>query len=601
MAPNGKKVEEFCNINFDYLVLGAGTAGLVLAARLSEDPSITVGVLEAGELKLDDPPIETISLSSSLMGDLKDDWGFQTEPQRHAYSNVFDWPRGKLVGGSNAFSHEVFVKGSKSEYDDWETLGNPGWNWENLLPYFRKVETLRLNEGDDTGSRNAHGLKNHRATGLNSTNPVNGMSKCAAVWHDAWVELGVPAANANSEYPMGVNLTKPAMYSVAGTRGGAVECYYRPNMHRDNLHLLPNALISSVIFSIEEGRKLIATGVEFKISGKVFRCKANLEVLICCGTVMSPGILERSGIGPKGILDENGIKTLVNNFRVGENLQDHSYTYTVVEMTNEEYSLHQLLPMLKVDDLAKEESNLPQSESSTRVHLSSFVTFEQASVGRVPMPTEIELDIFRRTPLLRKQYELMLKRLRDPNTACFQYMAVPFYDPDLLQDPTLEGVNNLLGITSSVSVPFSRGSVHIESAAPEEQPSIDPKYLEHPLDLWLLRAATRMSLDLTSSSALSSVVRQIILPGGPMTTVRDYDKHARDTCGTFHHAVGTCAMLPREDGGVVDPSLIVYGTENLRVVDASIIPLHISRDPQWTVYAIAERAADIIKSQRHKA
>ncbi|EEP77395.1 predicted protein [Uncinocarpus reesii 1704] len=602
MASDAKMIEEFCSKRFDYLILGGGTAGLVLAARLSEDPSITVGVLEAGELEPDNAPTGELLLNfSTSPEDPARDWGFQTEPQRYADHNVYDWPSGKVAGGSSVTNHEILSRGFKAEYDDWEILGNPGWGWEGLLPYFSKVEALQSVMCGDNDSQNAHEPnENVAAEPVEGTTVRNG-TRYKTVWHHAWAELGISECNAGLKHRQGIQVKESPANLPASAQFNSMAVYYRPSMHRENLHFLPTILISSVKFTKKEGSKLIATTVEFMHFNKTYKCEAGMEIIICCGTVMSPGILERSGIGSKYILDGFGIETLVNISRVGENLQDHSYSYNLVEMPGEESLLNERLEQLEVEGTAVENRNPSQNGIlSSMSNLMSYVAYGQASMGRVSAPSEIDLDAIRRTPLLRKQYDLTIRRIRNPKAPCFQYLIVPNYPSNLLLEPSSEDTENCVGILTSVSTPFSRGSVHIESDNPQTYPSINPKYLEHPLDLRLLRAATRMSLDFLATGAVTSAVKDVIIPCDPMLTERDFDEHSRETCESFVHPIGTCAMMPREDGGVVDPDLIVYGTENLRVVDASIIPLHISGNIGWTVYAIAEKAADMIKSQQHK-
>ncbi|EAS29201.3 uncharacterized protein CIMG_07947 [Coccidioides immitis RS] len=589
MAADKKTIEEFCRRKYDYLIVGGGTAGLVLASRLSEDPFVTVGVLEAGELQLDGPTLRKSSVGFyPMVEDLNYDWGFQTEPQRHAHGIVYDLPSGKILGGSSVTNHNLFTRGCKTEYDDWETLGNPGWNLEGLLPYFSKAEAQQPSKNGNPTFGDAHGSKESEVAKQVVTSTANDIAKGNTLWHNAWAELGICGG---PKQPM-----ETIVSSIAGTRTSSVEAYYLPVMHRGNLHVLTTVLASSVTFSTKEGSKLIATGVEFLNFDDNYRCEAALEVIICSGAVMSPGILERSGIGSKDVLDEHGIKTLVHNSRVGENLQDHAYTYSLLELETEEHSLDKNFGKLQIGETSVKESD---SSSATGLTLSTFVTYEHAAMGRVPPPPELILDAIRRTPLLRKQYDLTLRRLHDPNVACFQYQFVPGYASSLLPEPTPDDANNFVAILYSISTPFSRGAIHIESSDPRDYPTVDPSYLEHPLDMRLLRAATRMSLDLICTGALSSVTYDIVVPYQPMITEQNYDEHACETCESYFHPVGTCAMMPREDGGVVDPNLIVYGTENLRVVDSSIIPLHISGDIEWTVYAIAEKAADMIKDQRH--
>ncbi|KAI1910970.1 hypothetical protein LOZ65_006276 [Ophidiomyces ophidiicola] len=578
MDNNTDTVEKFCQRELDYLIVGAGVSGLILASRLSENPSIRVGVLEAGELYTDKSAFVVTPTGFHMMLDLKYEWKFKTEPQYGGGDSGSDMIHGKLVGGSSCLNHGLFLRGSPLEYNDWERLGNPGWNWRGLAPYFKRVEAFLPFE------------ENQKTVVIDDT------TKYSKIWRQAWLETGASETGISSGHPMGVHSAEPIADSISGVRANVFETYYRPIMTRSNLYLLPNALVKSVIFRDGENGKLVATGVQFKSQDRDYTCSANLEVIICCGTMMSPGILERSGIGSKSILDEFGIKTIVHNTRVGENLQDHSYSYAMVEFKDE--PLDEAFDKLGIDETEEKKREWRRAIRPMDKKLSTFLTFEQASMGRVEAPELIDMDIIRRTPLLRKQYELMIRRIENPQIACYHHALIPFNSAEVFRRPYRERMNDFGGIIYSLSTPFSRGFVHIQSADPAKRPCIDPMYFEHPLDLLLLRAATRITLDFMNASSFADIVKRPLYPRKKLRTVKDYDNHAYETCGTFQDTIGTCAMAPREDGGVVDPTLTVYGTTNLRIVDASIIPLHFSGNTDWTVCAIAERAADIINAQR---
>jgi hypothetical protein len=231
---------------------------------------------------------------------------------------------------------------------------------------------------------------------------------------------------------------------------------------------------------------------------------------------------------------------------------------------------------------------------ASTINTSTYISYEQ--IRRHAGPMAAILEEISTSPRFKKQYDLQLKRFDNPNIPSFQFLLCPLYARSILPGPKPDGIRGCVGIMNVHSAPFSRGSIHITSAQPEVGPSIDPRYMEHPADQLLVATAIRQSLELAATTPLSAALDRVVWPSEPLSTDEEYRVFCRQTLGSFFHQIGTCSMMPRADGGVVDSNLIVYGTKNLRVVDASILPLHFSGNIQWTVYAVAERSADIIKS-----
>ncbi|KAJ8098155.1 hypothetical protein POJ06DRAFT_146011 [Lipomyces tetrasporus] len=585
-------VDAFCKIKYDYVIVGGGTAGLVVAARLSEDENVNVAVLEAGELRLDDPIITTPLLSSAARGNPTYDWLFETIPQTTLNNRAIKWPRGKLVGGSSCINSHVFVRASPEEYDDWEALGNKGWNWKNLAPYFKKAETFRPIPDGHASIRQANEMTSHGTTGPLETTICNDINESNVLWIPAWNNLGVKTVLAGAESPVGAQFTKSTISSRTGQRSSSLSAYYMPNADRPNLHLLPKALVSKVLFT-RPNDELIASGVEFTVGDKRYEVKATSEVILCAGVVKSPTLLELSGIGSRSILEAYGVETLVDNKGVGENLQDHAFTIAAHQVLDSKYSLDSLSTSPELAAMAMAEYTATKTGLfSTGTNVSTYISYDQIGLTA---PKISNVASTHSIPGLEKQYDLLLARLRNPNVPAFQFTLVPTYSPWLMPEPKPEGVKDCLSIMNCVVAPFSRGSIHIQSSNPGDNPVIDPRYLEHYADQDIFTAASRQGLKLAATAPLSDALDKCIVPALPLSTDEEYKDFARRTLGTFYHPIGTCSMLPREDGGVVDSSLVVYGTSNLRVVDASIFPLHISGNIQWTVYAVAERAADLIK------
>ncbi|PGH12903.1 hypothetical protein AJ79_04003 [Helicocarpus griseus UAMH5409] len=594
MPTSAQDAIAFSEIDFDYIIVGGGTAGLTVAARLSEDSSLQIGVLEAGELRQDDPAISTPFRSFSLLENPAYDWMFKTIPQKQLNNRSVDWPRGKVVGGSSAINFQSFVRGAPTEYDDWEALGNEGWNWKNLCPYFKKVESFTPIPNGEASARGAYRLSDHGRDGtINTTITDDFASPIYNLWQSTWDKLGVPTVPTAGERTVGVQSWMSSIDAVTGTRSSSLTAYYNPNAARPNLRLLPEASVLSVAFQTE-ANELVASGVRFIVGDKEYMCRARKEVILAAGTIQSPGILERSGIGSRDILDEHGIEILFENRGVGENLQDHILTAMGYEVSDERYSLDATVGSPERIAAAMAEYQETRSGLFARGStVGAFTSYEQT--GQAVATLEHTVRNSPASSSIQKQHDIQLKRLRDPNIPAFQWAVSPFYMEMLFQEPKPADAKGCIAVVSGVSAPFSRGSIHITSNRPKDSPEIDPRYLEHKADIQLLTAASRQSARLTATAPLSGAIGRVLLPAKPLITDEDYEKHARHVLSTYFHPIGTCSMLPLEDGGVVDSRLIVYGTKNLRVADASVFPLHISGNIQWTVYAVAERAADIVK------
>ncbi|TFK84290.1 GMC oxidoreductase [Polyporus arcularius HHB13444] len=595
---------QFGSTTFDYIVIGGGTAGLTVAARLSEDPATKVGVLEAGDW---DPNIAAINLpglAGSLMGHEKHDWGLVSVPQIHANGQKVPQPRGKGLGGSSLINITLLDRASAAEYDGIEALGNPGWNWNEFLKYFKKSETTIPTDPDHAAKHTlpTADTKWHGDSGplLKSYPLYFGFGQLRERVMSAPEELGVPSnPDANDGNKVGVSTTYVSVDPRNATRSYAANVHFQANSHRDNLFVLTSATVSKVIFR-EGTSPLVATGVEFIHEDQKYRASASKEVIVSAGSLQTPQILELSGIGNKKLLSKYEIATLVDLPSVGENLQvyvdDHVSAPVVFEID----------PQYETLDAAREPgaaASLQQLYQQRQGPLSapplSVVAFFPSETFMSPEQRqkwkEGALAAMQDAPEgLRKQYEVQIRRFAAPSSPEGEIMPVPGFLPalDLKRTPKAR----YLSICTVVLHPLSRGSVHIASADPQAPPTIDPAYLSRPEDLEVLLAAVKFSLAFFKTTALGDVVRKQLAPAPEVAAsddaLRDYIK---ETCSCVYHPLGTAAMLPKQHGGVVDPELKVYGTANLRVVDASILPMQIAAHTQATVYAIAERASDIIR------
>lgn len=312
---------------FDYVIVGGGTAGLTIAARLSETPNVTVGVLEAGLDRTQDPKVLTPGFAPSMWDDPDYDWIFKTVPQIHGNDRVVGHPRGKQLGGSSAINFDYWTHASQQDINDWGKLGNKGWSWDELFPYFLKSETYNApppstSEQVDTTFivPSFHG----EAGSVQDSFPPF-YDNFYKAWEPTYKNLGLgPTGDPKGGIAIGAYTTLLTIEPKNSSRSYAGTAYYKPNAARKNLNVLTGALVTKVIFATAK-EPLIATGVTFTVGGESYTVSASKEIILCAGAFQSPQLLELSGIGNAALLKSKGIKVLYDNPNVGENLQDHAY------------------------------------------------------------------------------------------------------------------------------------------------------------------------------------------------------------------------------------------------------------------------------------
>ncbi|KAI0672992.1 GMC oxidoreductase [Trametes maxima] len=561
--------EEFSSLAFDYLVVGGGTAGLVLATRLSEDSSISIGVIEAGECHPEAEGISIPGLCGSLIGHPQFDWDFITVPQRHANNRQISQPRGKALGGSSTVR-------SRWQHDGevpFEELGNPGWNWGEFIKYMRKSETTSpLTPGIPpeydlvSPEPEVHGdagpLVKSYPTVFNSLH---------LLLTDAMEALGVPR---NAEPCNGSNAGSSITFATvdphSATRTCSMNAYYEPIANRKNLVVITGSRASRVKF-LSGSSPLVAMGVEFIKDGRAYNVKARKEVILSAGAFQTPQILELSGIGNRTVLCDHGIETLLDLPGVGENLRkscDHEGVITIHEID----PAYETVDLLQDPDEVALQRELYEAKKGVYssamatllgfLPLKSFATMEQ--IHRWKAATE-EAIRTASTAGIRKQLELQLRWLDDDASAEGELIPYPgFFLPSGLKP---EPNARYSSIVAAAMHPLSRGSVHIASFDPTVSPAIDPNYFANPVDLEVLLAIVRFTLKLYQTSPLADVTHRPIVPSPAQSATDEaLTEFIKDNCKTVYHPLGTAAMQPQEDGGVVDPELKVYGTANLRVV-----------------------------------
>jgi len=501
----------------DYVVVGAGSAGCVLANRLSADEGTDVLLLEAGEP--DDREEIHVPLLYPLLFGSEVDWDYWTTPQPGLNGRRAYWPRGKVLGGSSSINSMVYVRGNPWDYDRWARLGNDGWSHEDLLPCFRRMEDF---EG---GASEFHGADGP----LTITRPdtVTDVTRALVAAAEA---VGLPAnddVNAGRQEGVG-----PCHLTAAGEqRQSTAVAYLHPVLDRETLTAETGAQVTELLF---DGTRVV--GVEYEQDGERRTVRADREVVLSAGAIESPKLLMLSGIGPANHLAEHGIETRVDRPGVGRNLQDHLFAPVNYDCT-------------QAVDVARS-SNV-----------------EEATAFERTAPDLLAPDV--------------------------QYHLLPTY---LMN----HGMDNPPGDGFSIVVtglrPESRGRITLDSADPFNDPVIDPNYLDDPRDLETLVEGTKRAREIAAAPPLDEFRGEERWPGEAVQSDEGIAEHIRQTVQTNYHPVGTCRM--GEDVlAVVDDRLRVHGVENLRVVDASVMPRITSGNTNAPTIAIAERAAEFIGGQ----
>jgi choline dehydrogenase-like flavoprotein len=523
------------------VIVGGGSAGCVLAARLSEDPGVKVALLEAG------PPDRSVLIHcpaglALLAKNGQANWAFQTVPQRGLNGRRGYQPRGKVLGGSSSVNAMIYARGHRSDYDHWAAQGNPGWGWSDVLPYFKRAEH------NERGGDEFHG------TG----GPLNVMdlrspNRFGPVFVQAAAEAGYPRnSDFNGAHQQGVG-----MYQVThknGERFSAAKAYLAPALDRANLQVITGAHATRILM---EGRR--AVGVEYRQDGEPRQLRASREVLLCAGALLSPQLLMLSGIGPAAHLQAHGVPVLHDLPGVGRNLHDHVDVVQVVDAPR----LTDLfgLSLAGIGRMAK-------GMFEWRNYRSGMLTTNFAEAGGFIKSDPAE-------PVPDLQLHFVVGKLVD------------------------HGRKTVFGHGYSCHVcvlrPASRGSVQLAGADPMAAPLIDPNFLGEDADTRLLVKGFRIMRNILEQKALAGYGGRELAASAGARSDEEIERFVRDHADTIYHPVGSCRM-GNGAHDVVDAQLRVHGVAGLRVVDASIMPRIVGGNTNAPVIMIAEKAADMIKA-----
>ncbi|GAA5959711.1 hypothetical protein JCM21900_001400 [Sporobolomyces salmonicolor] len=592
---------------FDYVIVGGGTAGLVIANRLSENSSITVAVIEAGTngSAVEDSILAPAQAYFSGIANINSpyDWQYDTVNQSELNNREIYWPRGKLLGGSSAVNGLYMIRQSEIEQDSWGSLVNDQatWGWDAVYPYLKKSETwtppsdYHISEADMTLNASLHGTDgpiHYSYPGLfyNSTYE----------WMPTLENMGISTRDPAGGENWGCFIATSAINPTNWTRSYSKTGYLDPIDYRTNLVVLSGFQAQKIVFD-----GTTATGVQFAASanGTTYTVSASQEVILSAGVIGSPQLLQVSGVGASDLLTPLGINVVYELPGVGMHLTDHlsgaitlntSFPFSGDPMeTNTTYAAEQLALWKAGDPNSLYTS---PNDAVAYVNLTGLFGEEAAQqlIEEIKANQSALVTAYSTNTYIQAGYNATYSaELRDVYPS-----AVGQAEILLANTGTYGGYGDAVTvqIQAAIQHPLSRGSVKINSTSTFDKPQIDPGYLTHPADIQILRQAFKFARNVSQTAPFSEYVLNELSPGSAVQTDAEWEAWIRGVVSTEYHPAGTCSMLPESEGGVVDNAMRVYGVSGLRVIDSAVVPLGMSAHMTAPLYGIAERAYDLLVS-----
>ncbi|KAL4923152.1 GMC family oxidoreductase [Aspergillus undulatus] len=577
---------------YDYVIVGGGVSGLTVANRLSEDAGLSILVIEAGEFDHNEDSILIPGLAGGVIG-TKYDWNLTYVSNPDAGDRSVSIPQGKVVGGSSLLNRMVFDRGSAADYDRWSALGNEGWGWRGLFPFFKKSETFTPPNEDIQNEWNVtYDLCVHGETGPIQSSWAPWIWPATRYFIDAITSFGVRIPrDAASGDAVGGYWCPHSQDPVTVTRSDARRAYWDPASHRPGLHLVTGQRVTRLITEkTAQGPRI--TGVEVAASSGGARKIVNVrkEAILAAGSLHTPQILQLSGIGDTALLGQRNISTVANIPGVGHNLQDHVYVpvvfqfdfpLTAANLTENATFAAESLALYnseKTGPYADATGNflafLPTGNFTTAADAQSIHSAAQAQDPTTYLDTDTPTTVQAGYAL---QHELLVEGINRIDEAQLEI---------IWSDGTF-----VLGLQH----PFSRGSVRLASTNPFDAPLADAAFLRNPVDVQILIAAVKYARKLAASPVLAAFNPVELVPGPDVTADADLEAYIRGAAESLYHPSGSASVGKEQLGGVVDEEFRVHGVKGLRVVDASVLPMLPATHIQSSVYAVAEKAAEAIR------